>query len=391
MKIIKKIIIKFNLINIFSFPFYFFRICKIKQNKIICVNFSGRGYGDNPKAIVEELLKLDNNLDIVWIVKNIDDTNFPSKVRKVKIYSLKYFYEMATAKIWINNSRFPLFVRKRKKQCYINTWHGGLGLKKIEQDAIDKLSDYYKKSAPHDSSMIDVMISNSKYRTNLFKKSFWYDGKIYECGCPRNDIFFKTEVKSEVEKKIKKLYNIPYDTKIILYAPTFRLNSGFNYNSIDFKTLIEKMENNHNEKYVFMIRLHSKVANIKLPENIINATFYPDTDELLLASDILISDYSSIMFDFLYTNRPVYLYAPDYDLYNDERGLNFVYEDLPFSISYSNDELIHNIINYKCIEYNEKLKLFLDEMGVIDDGTASKDVSELIMHVINGGDLREKI
>lgn len=389
---IKEIVVKLNLMDILSLPFYLFRIFKIKNNKIACTNFSGKGYGDNTKYVVQELLKHKDKYDIVWFVSDKNKYIIPSEIRVVKLYSLKWFYELATAKIWINNSRFPIFVKKRKNQYYIQTWHGGLGLKKIEKDAEETLSNYYKKSAKRDSKMIDLMISNSDYRTNLFKKSFWYNGKILDVGSPRNDIFFSKEEYNKLNEFIREKYNIGSNKKIVLYAPTYRKNTEFNYYSIDYDNLINQLYKRYNEEYVFLIKLHPKFSN-KVTElksdKIIDVTNYPDVDELLLITDILISDYSSVFFDFLYTNKPVYLYAPDYKEYLDERGMNFVYSDLPFSISYSNEELINKIILDDSSNYNDKLKEFIMKMGIKDKGVASKSVVNVIDTIINGGNLNE--
>ncbi len=387
MKILKKIIVKLGILNIFSFPMYLFRVFKIDNNKIFCVNFSGKGYGDNPKYIVEELLK-SKHYKIIWAVRK-KSNNFPLEICQVKLYSLRYFYELTTSKIWINNSRFPLFVRKRKGQYYIQTWHGGIGLKKVEQLAIDKLSDYYKKAAPHDSKMIDVAISNSEYRTNIYINSFWYHGKVKEYGCPRNDIFFDTD-KIKLKTQIAQQYGFSSNAKIIMYAPTFRV-TAFNYFQIPIETILDSLQKQENKEYVFLIRLHPRLKCNKIfkDSRIFDVTSYSDIDELLLISDLLISDYSSIIFDFLFTNNPVYLYAPDYDSYVDERGLNFEYKKLPFSISYSSKELVAKIINQDYKNYSSNLKKFLQKMKIIDDGNASKRVAKLIESIV--GDNHEKI
>lgn len=362
----------------FSLVFPLFWLFRVQKNKIICINFNGNSYGDSPKSITEYILNNNLNYQIVWATKNISDENIPSKIKKIKIGTFKYLYELATSEIWINNSRFPYYVKKRKKQFYIQTWHGGLGLKKIEANA-DNLSDSYIKIAKHDSKMIDIIISNSKYRTEQYKKYFWYKGKILESGLPRNDIFFLKN-KNEKINDIKMNLNIENDIKIILYAPTFR-TYNFNYFDIDFKKLIKKLEAKTKKRYVVLLRLHPNLYNkieIPLNKSFIDVSKYNDTEELLLISDLVISDYSSIFFDFLYTKNPVYLYAPDYDKYIKNRGLNFEYKDLPFSISYSKDELINHIVNEDSLKYQKKLDDFLEKAEIYDDGNASEKIIKII-------------
>ena len=219
---IKKIIVRLNLLKIISLVLYIFRIFPIKKNKVCFINFSGKGYGDNPKYITEEILKENEDIEIVWFVKNIEKVKkeFPSRVRLVKIFSLRYLYELATAKVWVNNSRFDQFVIKRKGQYYIQTWHGGLALKKIEYDAADKMSEYYHKVMKNDNNLMDVMISNSKFCTEVYRRAFRFKGDIKEYGTPRND--FLLQKHDDTITKIRNFFDIKEDNKILLYAPTFR-------------------------------------------------------------------------------------------------------------------------------------------------------------------------
>ncbi len=110
------------------FLFIIFRIFPIKKNKVVVINFYGNGYGDNPKYICEELIKTHEELDVIWLVNKMDDV-FPNQIRKVKYKSIKAIYEMATAKIWIDNARKRKYVIKRNGQYYIQTWHGGIRIK----------------------------------------------------------------------------------------------------------------------------------------------------------------------------------------------------------------------------------------------------------------------
>lgn len=355
----------------------FFKVFPIHKDKIIFMNFSGRGYGDNPKYIAEELLK-NNTYNLVWCVQNLN-LEIPAKIKKVKIFSLLWVYHMCTSKIWISNTRLPAYVSKRKKQIYIQTWHGGIGLKKIEGQVEEKLVKEYVIDAKKDSSNIDVILSNCKYRTNIFKKFFWYNGEVFETGCPRNDIFFDLESAKNIKEKIYKKYNLDSSQKIILFAPTFRKDKNYNYYSFDYINLIQKLNSTYYSEYVMFSRLHpNAINNVKKVDNMIDVTDYEDIYELLLIADILISDYSSIIFDFIYRKKPIYLYAPDYNSYIDERGLNFEYKELPFCISYNSDELINNILNNNYLKYEKKIDEFMKKMNVFDDGNASKRVVQYI-------------
>lgn len=370
-----------------------FRIIPLERKKIFCMNFNGKGYGDNPKYIIDEIIKNKYKYKIVWGIQNRSINNFPKEVITAKMYSFKWFYHLCTSKIWINNCRFPSFVIKRKKQFYIQTWHGGLGLKKIEKEAIDTLSEDYVKDAKNDSKMIDLVLSNSTYRTNIYKNYFWYNGNILECGLPRNDIFFNKKEIYNYKNKISKMYNFDKRYNIILYAPTFR-TYDFNYFLIDFEKIISELERQSNEKYIVLIKLHPNLSKINYKyssKRIINVSDYPDIYELLTITDLLISDYSSVIFDFIYMKKPIYLYAPDHKKYVENRGLKFIYEDLPFSISYETSELVKNISKNDYKNHLNKLSVFLNKIKLYDNGNASKEVVKIINSINNGGNINEKI
>ena len=174
----------------FKLFMYLFRIFKVKNNKIVVSNYFGKGYSDNAKYVCDEMLSQNLDVDIVWLCKNKNDSSIPKKIRIVKYNSIKGLYELATAKIWIDNCRKSYHMIKRRNQIYIQLWHGGIGMKKVEQLAEKSLDHTYIKNAKNDSKMMDYAISNSLYRTKIYKESFWYSGEVLELGCPRNDVFF---------------------------------------------------------------------------------------------------------------------------------------------------------------------------------------------------------
>ncbi len=376
---IKKLLVKLNITNIPSIFFYVFRIFPIKKNKIVFVNFSGKGYGDNPKYIAEEILKDKKEYQLVWLTKNFSDASFPKEIKRIKMFSIKSFYELATAKIWINNSRFDQFVVKRKKQFYIQTWHGGLALKRIEYDAEDKLSEYYRKVMKKDNRNINLMLSNSDFCTNMYKKGFKYHGRILEVGSPRNDILVNKQ--EELKSKIIDFYNIK-EEKILLYAPTFRKSYDKNPYDIDFIKLKQKLEENTNKTWRIMIRLHPRIADatnlINGPKELINASNYSDIQELIASCDLLITDYSSTMFEAMIANKPVMLYTNDIENYKKERGTYFKLEELPFPITQNNQEIFEVLKNSNLEKIKEQYNIFKEKVGLKETGQASKRVVTII-------------
>ena len=150
--------------KIVAFVFYIMRIFPIKKDKIVVSSYLGQGYGDNGKYIVEQLLKQEKHYDIVWLLRD-SNNGFPEGVRSVRYLSIRSVYEQATAKVWIDNRRKPDYVRKRKGQFYLATWHGGLALKRIEKDAPEALPSHHIKAAKRDSRMVDLFLSNSSWLT----------------------------------------------------------------------------------------------------------------------------------------------------------------------------------------------------------------------------------
>ncbi len=361
--------------------FYVFRVFPINNHKVLVESFAGKGYGGNSKYVVEALLEQNVQNDIVWVTKNKE--NLPNSVRSVKPYSLKWIYELSTARVWINNMRFSPYIRKRKNQYYIQLWHGWIALKKIEYDVFDKLEKYYQKSIKNDNSMIDVMISNGKKTTEFIRKSFKYKGKILEFGTPRNDVLVKNN--PNLRKQVLEKLNIDEDSNLLLYAPTFR-NTYSNNNPYDVDLIrIKKiLENKSKEKWVILMRLHPNVADKKLFTNyskdIINATNFPNIQELLCVSNLAITDYSSIMFDCMFSNVPVILYASDLNKYLDERGFYYSLNKLPFPLFENNDKLCAYLENNNWKKIVNNYKLMKDDY--IEDGNSSIRVAELINQVI---------
>lgn len=375
----------FNAIIIRS-VWFFFRLFPVKQKKITISSFYGRGYGDNPKYIVEELIKKCPQLKIVWLVKDDKEkSTLPIGVQACRANSIKSVYHLMTSKVWVDNCRKFFIMFKRRKQFYIQTWHG-FALKRIEKDAADKLSPDYVKSSKRDSKNIDCIISCSKFMTGLYRNSFWYDGEILEVGAPRNDVLLKDN--ADIREKVCALLDVDPNKRIVLYAPTFRANKAMDAYCIDYARLKNSCEKRFNEEFEIVVRLHPNIANkskdMALDQQIVDASFYPDMQELMLASDIIISDYSSVMFDFALTYRPCFQFATDIDEYKNDRNFYFEPNKLPFSVSVNNEELEYNIVNFDEAVYREGLQKFFENVGMIMDGKASEKCADLIIEKCYG-------
>lgn len=365
----------------------------IKQNKIFFESYYGSQYGCNPKYISEWITNhtSGNEFDVVWCLNNpIDITG----VRVVRNRSLRYFYELATAKVIVTNFRTTIDFKKRMDQYYIQTWHSSLRLKQIEKDVEESLSKQYIHMAKMDSPKIDLLLSGCQVSTEIFNRAFWYKGEIFEAGSPRNDLFFMNNV--ALLEKIKNNLGISLETKIVLYAPTFRKNPRLDYYQLDFGNLTTDLNERFDGEWVCLVKLHPHLMNFskQLTEgaNVLDVTDYPDIQELLYISDVLISDYSSLMFDYALTKRPCFLYMSDYKEYTShDRGLYFDLLSLPFISVFNQQELSQEIHQFNQENYEQEVVRFLNQVGSFEDGRCCERVVERIREVCYGGTTREKI
>lgn len=351
----------------------------IQKNKILFYNFSKK-YGCNPKYITEEILHQQKPYKLVWFTSK-KPGDFPSSVEKI-FTRFQLIYALATSAVIVSNCRIGKFfakgIKRKKNQIYIQTWHG-FPLKKIEKDGVN-LSKKYLHNAKIDSKNITHLLSNSKWLTDVYKSCFFYEGKIVETGSPRNDIFFQ---KSEnISTKVKNFLNIPLKNKIILYAPTFRDDHDLSCYSLEYQKIFDAFTKQFKADFSFLTRMHPNLQKIEqlVPTDsfVVNASSYPDIQELLAATDILITDYSSLMFDFMLSKKPVFIFATDREKYMADRGFYFEMEQLPFPLAFSNEQLLDNIKKFDNRIYQNALDGFIKKFQIIETGTASKQCVDII-------------
>lgn len=369
----------------------------VDNNKILFMTFQG-DYTCNPKYVTEEILRRKLPYEIVWAKG--DGTNsdksknkkryFPEGIKTVEKNSLEFFQEMASAKVIVINSfLFKTHAMKLKKdQILIQTWHGSLGIKRIGKE--DKKEDLlWINGMEKTSEMTKYCISNSSFETNVYRETFWKDTEILELGHARNDIFFSVgdneKIRKELKEKIFEQYGLEADTKIILYAPTFRNSHTFSCYDIDVEGLLEEVTKKWGGKWAIMLRYHPSVKadsgkkNRLKGENIVNVTAYPDMQDLIAIADIGITDYSSWIYDYMLLRKPGFIFATDIEDYDTERGFYYPLSSTPFPVATNNEELLENVQNFDEVKYLQELEKFLEGKGCIDDGHASERIVDLIV------------
>ncbi|MBQ7779398.1 MAG: CDP-glycerol glycerophosphotransferase family protein [Clostridia bacterium] len=357
----------------------------VNKKKVVFSSYYGRGYSDNPKAICEALRAADSDAELVWLVKNEKEAaSLPEGVKPCPYGSARRVFALATAGVWVDNCRkYDRF--KKKNQYYLQTWHG-FPLKRIEKDAYDALGPEYEKGAKRDSAKIDLLLSNSGFCTETLRRCFWYDGEIAEYGSPRNDVFFKPD--PHTDRKVREAFSLPADRKLVLYAPTFRADHSMDAYELDAKKLGEACEKRFGGKWTVLIRLHPNVAfqSEKLfaydGETVVDATMYPDMQELLCGCDMLITDYSSSMFDFALSGKPCLRFALDIEDYKKDRNFYFTQEEMPFPLADSNEALAECVLQFNEASYQAVWKAFTEKNTFCEDGNAAKRCADWILEKI---------
>ena len=364
-----------------NFSHFLFNLLPVKQNKIVFRSFS-KSYGCNPKYIAQEILRQKLPYELVFISKKGKNVGFPKGV-KVITSKLAEYLALSTASVIVANSRIGNYFlkgfKKKKNQLYIQTWHGSLGIKKMEGDC-DNLSSSYLKQAKIDSENIDYLLSNSKWLTDVYHSSFFYNGKIMETGNARNDIFFANNAK--LKEEVCKYFNLKKDVKICLYAPTFRDDKNLDCYNVDYDNLLKNLKEKFGGNWVVVSRLHPNLSKFKNVIPQINGVYdggkYPDIQELLVAADVMITDYSSCVFDFMLSSKPAFIFATDIEKYNSDRGFYYTLETTPFAMADNNKNLMKNILAFDENYYQKSVKQFLKEKGCADKGNASEQIVDLI-------------
>ena len=367
--------------KVYSLLFLIFRMYPVEKNKIVFSAMQGTRYGDNPYYISEVIRNM-NKYDVVWLL-NPDVTDEVDKgVRRVNNNNLiAVIRELATASVWVDsNMKYSGFL-KRRNQLYVQTWHGSYGLKKIGMDLEKNLPLIDKRNFIYNAKNEDLMVSNSRLTSEIYRRAFLYSGYIIEKGSPRNDVLLSNSI--QCEAKVRKYFGIS-NQHIILYAPTFRNDYKTDAMKLDFERLRSTLEKEFGGSWIVLIRLHYKNLKdaaefIKYTDSILNASNYGIMQDLLAVSDILITDYSSCMFDFATTRKPCFIYASDLEKYTCERGNYFFMNELPFQLAKNNDELEQIIKEFDGDEYNNKINAFFEKVGLNETGHASEIVANYIM------------
>jgi len=386
------------------------RVLPVKNNRITVCTFEGKGgFCCNPRYVVEELHRRNPNYEFIWLV-NDETKEFPDYVKAVKNTLWRRTYYLSTSRVWLDNYRKPYGTKKRKKQLYIQTWHGTICFKALGKWRGDGFSKIAYLVSRNDSNMIDYVVTDSEWCAEAYPNGLVYDGEYYKAGSPRCDIMINK--REEQHNLIRKKYGVNESAKIVMFAPTFRERGQKDKRGVfagdttlDFERLLAALTDKFGGEWILFMRLHPQLAGQlntfplgKVKDKVIDVSKADDMCEIMAAADVMITDYSSAAIDASYIYMPVFLYADDIEQYVGNRGGMFwnysldsnepittnremtpgINAVLPFPMAQNNDELEHNILSFDRTEYENKVREMHRAVGLLNDGHASERVADLI-------------
>lgn len=377
----KKILVAY-IARLCFLPFHIFRI---KKTRVMFTSLTGGNYMEyscNPKYIYEYLRDYaQGKYEIIWAVSQPEKYGFLSEnVCLVSHFSIQCFYYLLTSKVVITNGSYVPWMPFRKGQTVLNTWHGGGAYKKLDigNGYLKHLIDKRNALAGKNTSVF--VTSSDAFCQYVIRGAFCFRGEVLSCGMPRNDFLVKEQTQ-EARKKVEVWCEIE-GKKILLYAPTYRKNG--NYKKLDMNRTIELLTRLTGQTWVCLERLHRYEAGESEQNGsgrIINVNEYPDMQELLGAADMLITDYSSSIWDYSFLERPCFLYVPDLERYRRARGF---YEDIetwqyPYATDY--EQLYHLIADMEEYDWHAIAKKHHDKLKSCETGHAAETVVEYIEDV----------
>lgn len=371
-------------LRILLFPL---RILKIKSNRILFTGLTGGTldeYSCNPKYLCEYILEHDpGKYEIIWAVSDPKKYEWLKEkgIRLVKHFSPASFSWLLTARVIVSNGSYAPWFPFREGQYVINTWHGGGAYKKNENDRPD--ADWAtRKRAAFCADNISLFVSSCKMATKkLFRGTFGYQGEVMEVGMPRNDFLVRGEYQ-EAAARAKDFYQIPEQDRIILYAPTFRY--GTTEVVVDADQVLHTLEQD-GQTWHFLYRAHryqDERMKIRVKgSRIVDASSYPDMQELLAAADRMITDYSSNIWDYSFLYRPCVLFVPDLEEYLQHTGFYVPIRHWPYPMAGTEEELLQLLEHFDMDACRQEIFRHHKMMGCAETGKACQKIADRIAEV----------
>ncbi|MDT0342740.1 CDP-glycerol glycerophosphotransferase family protein [Streptomyces litchfieldiae] len=358
------------------------------RNAVFYNCYHGRQFSDSPRAIYEELVRRGTDVEHIWGT-NDQQAVVPPGMRTVEWKSAEWHEALATSRFLVTNVMISSWIKRREDQLFIQTWHG-TPLKKMGADLLgtSKANPAYIATLPGRFEQFEYLTSPNAFTTPIMRSAFGFPNEILECGYPRNDVFYR-EDREEIADRVRKTLRLPEGKKVLLYTPTWRDDQRFGTGKkfkLDLQLDLAEFERALGDEYVLLFRKHPKMLN-----NITGArdgfvrdvAAYAEISDLYLVSDVLITDYSSSMFDFAHTGRPMVFFTYDLEHYRDTlRGFYFDFTGTsPGPLVKTTAELIDSLQNLDTVskEYADRYAAFVKKFCEPADGLATAQVVDRML------------
>ena len=356
----------------------------VNPRKVIFSSFEGRSYNDNPRYISERLHALCPQAEIVWLFQTraIDRVQVPDYVKKQYRITREGLIEQATARFWVDNFRHTESLwLDPKKQYYIQTWHGDRGFKRVGDDN-EKLDHKVLRM----ENQCAMMIAGSEFGKRTYRTAFHFEGEVLMDGCPRNDILLRNDPAEAAV--IRRRLGVGEGVKLLMYAPTYRdpLERCAQDAVLDISRTLDHLEATTGQTWRCLYRAHylNTALNVRADARLIDACAWPEMAELLLVTDMLITDYSSCGGDFALLRRPLFLYHADAEEYQlESRSFYFDMDESPFLVAHSQQELEKLIDETDAEKARANCEALDRFFGTTETGRAADAVCKYIMDRMN--------
>ena len=351
------------------------------REAVLYDTFSGRQFSDSPRAVYEELVRRDSKLEHLVVVRD-NQVELPEGVTPIRLSGPEWYDALARSRYIVANTHQPAWIQRRPGQVVVQTWHG-TPLKKIGHDieSVQFADRQYLAKLAQEAPQWSTLLSPNRFSTPIFKRAFGYRGEVLESGYPRNDILYAPPAEQkELAAKVRERLGLPEGKKVVLYAPTWRDDRAYGMGryAFDFHIDTAQAAAELGDEYVLLVRKHSHVVDTVPGDGdgfIWDVSSYPELSELFLITDVLVSDYSSLMFDFAHTGRPMLFFTYDLEHYRDTlRGFYFDFEKrAPGPLVSTSAELVAAIqdLDRVSAEHAEAYEAFRESFCDLDDGGAA--------------------
>lgn len=353
---------------------FFSRTARVDNHKIAVMTNTGM-YNCNPKYLCLALKKINPELEITWLSRSEDKSEgYPSDNPATFLFTAKGIQAVYSSRVWLDNGIvFSQVFDKDDRHIHVQTMHGSLGIKRLDNAVNSRSRTWRGRRTIRREQKTDYILTNSAFEENVFRSVFWKDTPMLRLGHARTDILFSTDsgLIDGIRATLARDFGIPVHKRLALYAPTHRRGYDIKAQDINYDALAAALGRRFGGEWMVLIRLHGKTQDTWLNHVggvIADVTDYPDIQELMLVSDVGITDYSSWIFDYVLTRRMGIIYATDIETYNNVTGFYYPLEETPFPICQNNDEVLAAVEGFEEAAYRERVEAFLQEKQCVDDG-----------------------